>query len=68
MLVIQHLPVEVSVPHVVDGAAGPPHQHGPRPEQGQHVQGGEAAGGCGQPDAPGAGKVQQPRSFNQKSR
>lgn len=58
---VLYLSVIVAVPHVIDGAAGPSHEHGSHAEQGQHAPVREAAGRGRQPDAPRTRQVQQPR-------
>lgn len=58
-----YLFVKVFVPHVVDGAAGSSHQQSAGAKQGEHAQVWETPGVRGQGDAPGAGQVEQPRSY-----
>ena len=52
--------VNVPVPHVIDGAAGPPHDEGPQPEYGE--EGGVRQAACrgGQGQAPPTRPQQQP--------
>jgi hypothetical protein len=58
----QYLCIKVFVPHVIDGAAGPPHEHGAQAKESQQVGVGQAAGWGRQAEAERTRQEQEPRA------